>query len=201
MGKLGRKHTLEELKKMSEAQKGRIISKEHREKISRARMGYVVPLEVRKKISEGHKGLKFSDEHRKKIGLSNHLYPRVKKHSKITKEKISKKLRGNKHHNWKGGITSSARKIRGSYLYKNWRKLVFIKDNYTCLMCGYQNKNALNLQADHYPETFAFILKKFDIKSLEDAIQCEELWLVKKNRTLCFDCHKTTGTYVGRNKI
>jgi len=113
MGKLGRKHTLEELKKMSEAQKGRIISKEHREKISRARMGYVVPLEVRKKISEGHKGLKFSDEHRKKIGLSNHLYPRVKKHSKITKEKISKKLRGNEHHNWKGGITSSARKITG----------------------------------------------------------------------------------------
>lgn len=80
--------------------------------------------------------------------------------------------------NWKGGLRSEHARIRASEEYKNWRKMVFARDNYTCIFC---KKVGYTLHADH--------IKPFSI--------FPELRLdVANGRTLCKDCHKKTDSYL-----
>jgi len=55
-------------------------------------------------------------------------------------------IAGKKHWNWRGGITPKILKLRRSFEYKQWRKKVFERDNYTCQSCG---KRGGKLEADH----------------------------------------------------
>lgn len=89
--------------------------------------------------------------------------------------------------NWKGGLTSLCGLIRTSDKYKDWRKKVFIRDNYTCQKCG---KEGGNLHAHHKKE-FSRIVRENNILSLEQALSCLELWDIKNGETLCSKpCHK-----------
>ena len=90
---------------------------------------------------------------------------------------------------WKGGITPLARAIRRSSSYRQWRKAIFARDNFTCVLCG---RRGGRLEADHYPVAFASILAKSNVKSLEEAINFHEFWNTDNGRTLCFDCHRLT---------
>ena len=60
--------------------------------------------------------------------------------STITKKKLSISHKGKKvgslNNFWKGGITSENDSIRSSCDYKEWRKSVFERDNYTCQKTG-----------------------------------------------------------------
>lgn len=38
--------------------------------------------------------------------------------------------------NWRGGVTAIHYGVRKSFVYKDWRKAVFERDNYTCQDCG-----------------------------------------------------------------
>jgi hypothetical protein len=64
---LGKKHSPETRKKMSEARMGKKMSPEARKKISEARMGKKLSPETRKKMSIARMGKKRSPETRKKI--------------------------------------------------------------------------------------------------------------------------------------
>jgi len=83
-------------------------------------------------------------------------------------------LRGDKHHNWKGGITPERIKDTNSYRYKTWRRAVFERDNYTCQDCG---RRGGKLNADHtypwkmYPEL------RYDVRN--GWTMCEECHLKK----------------------
>ena len=94
---------------------------------------------------------------------------------------------GEKHWNWKGGITPINEKIRKSDKYKQWRKAVFIRDNYTCQKCKARNGNGkrIVLHADH--------IKPF-------ALFPELRFALNNGRTLCIGCHRKTDTY-GNKKI
>lgn len=87
---------------------------------------------------------------------------------------------GSNHYNWQGGITPVNLKIRRSMKYRNWRKGVFERDDFTCQICF---KKGSYLHADH--------IKAF-------AIYPELRFELLNGRTLCVPCHRLTPTYGGR---
>lgn len=94
---------------------------------------------------------------------------------------------------WKTKLTYQ---IRNSVEYKYWRKKIFERDLYTCVWCLRKRKkwDRVVIQADHiYP--LCKIIDDYEIKSMEDAISCNELWDINNWRTLCKECHKKTSTY------
>ncbi|MEK6882681.1 MAG: NUMOD3 domain-containing DNA-binding protein [Nanoarchaeota archaeon] len=90
-------------------------------------------------------------------------------------------------HFWKGGITPLNKKIRNCKKYINWRSEVFTRDDYTCQECG-QRGGKIN--ANH-KILFSFIMQHQEIKTFEDAMNCEYLWNIENGETLCEKCHQT----------
>lgn len=82
-----------------------------------------------------------------------------------------------KHKSQDTGKTQENYRIRRSVQYIQWRRQVFIRDNYTCQHCQ-QRGGAL--QADH--------IKQF-------AYYPELRFEVNNGRTLCVECHKKTPTW------
>jgi hypothetical protein len=135
------------------------------------------------------------DKHRKAITglhrseeskLKNRLSHLGKKCSDITKAKIRLANTGDKRYNWKGGITPIAKQIRNCFKYRQWRSDVFTRDDFTCQKC---NQRGGNLEA-HHKKPFAKILTEYKIKTVEQAIICEELWNINNGETMCCKCHK-----------
>ena len=87
---------------------------------------------------------------------------------------------------WKGGRTSLVRLLRASTEYKEWRKLVFERDKYTCVFCG--DRKSGNMNADHIIP-FSALVKNEDYG---------KMWDTNNGRTLCIPCHKSTETYGNR---
>jgi len=146
-------------------------SEETRRKMSLTRTGKVFHSnEFKKKLAERNK----TPEHRAKVsaGLMG---------KKWTLEKRAK-LSGPNAHLWRGGITEKNKMVRSSIEYKEWRKAVFERDNYTCVWCGVHTGNGhrVELQADH-------------IKSF--ALHEELRFSIENGRTLCRNCHIKTDTW------
>ncbi len=142
----------------------------------------VVSDETRKKMSMSSKGLSRSPKTMFK--KENIPWNKGKKGLQVAWNKgISNGLGGDKHPNWKGGITPIIMRLRGSLEYKEWRKRVFERDGYKCVLCG--DDKGGNLEADHNPIPFSFLVDQFR-DNLDD---CDLLWSVGNGRTLCRDCH------------
>lgn len=73
---------------------------------------------------------------------------------------------------WKGGKTSINRRIRSSKKYRNWRYLIFIRDNYTCQYC---HERGVELHPHHIKSFAKYPNDRFDINN---------------GITLCSYCHK-----------
>jgi len=194
-----------------------MISETTRKKMSDAHKGMKMPprsdvwKQKQRIVQLGKKKGACSEERKKKIGdaqrgVKNHNWG--KKIPEAVKEKIRKALRvrvfspthrarisasllQNKHPNWKGGITPLKRLIRTNEKYNSWRSRVLISDGRRCIHCGSKE----NLEADHYPVSFAELLLKHLIDSIEKALECKELWQVKNGRTLCKSCHIKTESW------
>ena len=80
------------------------------------------------------------------------------------------------------GISSENEKIRKSTEYCSWRTAVFVRDDYTCQICGIRGGT---LHADHIKPFSTHHELRFDIDN---------------GRTLCASCHKNTDTYGGKMK-
>ena len=113
--------------------------------------------------------------------------------SEETKRKLSLINKGQwlkeKNPNWKGGYTEEKRlrdEIEATLEYKLWRTAVFKRDNWTCQTCG---KRGIKLNAHHIKRVID-IIKEYKLKTLEDAINCQELWDINNGVTLSVDCHK-----------
>ena len=90
---------------------------------------------------------------------------------------------GSKSYSWKGGITPLNMKIRTSLKMIKWRKAVFERDNYTCVMC---NKRGGYKEADHIKPFAVYKELRFDINN---------------GRTLCKPCHIVYGAKVSHGKV
>ena len=110
------------------------------------------------------KGRKLTEEHKKKCRENASRYWLGKKRPNMT---------GELHPNWKPIKKQTLYKaIRGSDKYRRWRMNILIKSNFTCQNCGKKGK----LQVDHYPKRFIDFIHEFQIKSFEDAMECNEFW-------------------------
>ena len=152
--------------------------------------------ERRKKISKalkGRKGRVWTNEQRKKRSEINKkigLIPPLRKGiilTEKTRRKMSEARKGKRNPNWNGGVTSLIQQIRNCFKYRQWRSDIFTKDNFTCQLCGHRKSGELNV--DHYPKMFSVIFYENKIKTLEEALDCEEFWNINNGRTLCKNCH------------
>lgn len=87
----------------------------------------------------------------------------------LTKKKDSRIYAGERHHNWKGGVTKESEYQRKLF-HKNIQKQVFKRDNYTCQLCGTKE----DLQVDHIQSWAEYVELRFCIDNC---------------RTLCKSCH------------
>jgi hypothetical protein len=152
--------------------------------------GYKQTEEQKRKIGQALKGRPKSKEHIKKL-VSSHLGYIQSKEERL-KHSVAQK--GSKGSNWRGGISTLGNLIRSCFRYRQWRSDVFTRDDFTCVHCG--NRGG-KLHADHI-KPFSLILKENNIKTLDEAGCCEELWNINNGRTLCVECHKKTDTYLSK---
>lgn len=108
--------------------------------------------------------------------------PEKRGHSEETRKKISEKQRattktGPEHPNWRGGLRSERKQAMAKYQYRDWRKFVFSRDNWTCQIC---NVRGGYLEADHIKPWCLFPNLRYDVSN---------------GRTVCKPCHKKLDTY------
>lgn len=154
--------------------------------------GHSVPKEWILKIKEKKKGIKLTKEHIDKIVKKN----TGKKRDYKTRMLLRSQRLGSKNPSWKGGITPIMKAIRMSFKYRQWRSDIFTRDDWTCRECNKRAKRGeiLIIHAHHIKE-FYKILEEYNIRTLEEALICEELWDINNGLTLCTDCHKKTKSY------
>lgn len=107
------------------------------------------------------------------------------KRNSIKTEFKSEDVSGSKNVNWNGGITPLVEQIRHCLKYRLWRSDVFTRDDFTCQEC-FTRGGVLHA---HHIKKFSEIIKEYAIKTLEDALNCEELWNLNNGKTLCKKCH------------
>ncbi len=128
-------------------------------------MGKHHSAEARSKLSAAHKGKPNSRK-----GIPHSLDTRTK--ISISVRQVA--LRGEQCPAYKDGKTEERRGVRFSTLYKRWRFDVFIRDHFTCQLCG--DDRGGNLVAHH--------IKPF-------AEYPDLRFAVDNGLTLCRQCHKT----------
>lgn len=92
-------------------------------------------------------------------------------HTKEWREKTSAAVSGEKHWNWKGGISSENRKARNSAKHKEWSLAVLRRDRWQCQLCGYKGRE---LVAHHLKKWSEYPDLRFEITN---------------GQTLCRACH------------
>jgi len=94
--------------------------------------------------------------------------------------------KGEKNTNWKNGVSKINKTERQLFMetieYKNWRKAVFERDDYTCVEC-HQRGDKLN--ADHIKPYLLYPELRLDVNN---------------GRTLCVPCHKEIGWSLFKEK-
>lgn len=95
-------------------------------------------------------------------------------HKKIISDFISKTRNQENNPNWKGGSRREHKILYGSRFYKEWRKSVFERDNYTCQTCG---EKGGYIEAHHLKEWCNYPELRFDVNN---------------GIALCKKCHNKT---------
>ncbi len=102
------------------------------------------------------------------------------------KDVFSAKYKGENGSNWQGGKAIKHNFQRKGLEVERWRKSVFVRDNFTCVLCGLKGgwnkelKRRIILNADHIKPFALFPELRLDMLN---------------GRTLCLECHKQTPTF------
>lgn len=177
---VGNKPSLETRKKIGNAQRGRKQPLKTIKKRSNTlkKIGHTPPHLIGEKSSHWKGGLPKCIDCKTKLKHRTKKYPtqRCKPCSYLY-------FRGKNSRSWKnGGTVPLTKKIRRCFQYRQWRSDIFTRDDYTCQVCGTRGGY---IEADHYPKMFSEIFHQYKIKSLEEALACEEFWNINNGRTVC----------------
>ncbi|MFA5247875.1 MAG: NUMOD3 domain-containing DNA-binding protein [Patescibacteria group bacterium] len=160
--------TPESIEKNRIAHLGKKASEETKEKMSISHKGksswnkgIKTPIEIRNKMSKSMKGIKKSDGFRKNMSGENNL-------------------------NWKGGITELDKAIRALPEMFEWRRKVFERDHYRDCFTGSLGNH--NIEA-HHIVAVSLIMERFNITSIEDALNCEDMWNIDNGVTMFKNSH------------
>jgi 5-methylcytosine-specific restriction endonuclease McrA len=116
---------------------GKTHSEESKKKMSNSAKGHIP-------WNKGKNGLQVAWNKGKKYGLGRKVPKCISCGKKLSSKsakrcaKCSPRIRtGENHPNWKGGTSKGYKKgYRDNLAYKKWRKSVFERDDYTCQDCG-----------------------------------------------------------------
>ncbi len=103
-------------------------------------------------------------------------------HATQLKER-GKKIQGEKHYRWNGGVSKLNASIRLMTENRRWQDAVKARDK-ICLECGDNH----NLES-HHLTSISELLKTHNITNRNDARNCPELWDLSNGKTLCMKCH------------
>lgn len=128
---------------------------------------------LKKKSPEERKWLSFNCNY---CGKQTYRYKGNAKGKYIYCSRIcmGKSKSGKNHINWQGGKSRISDILRNSKEWRDWRKSVFERDNYTCIMCG---NYGCRLEPHHIKPKSKFIELVFNINN---------------GATLCYKCHQKT---------
>ncbi len=172
MPKKGHKQTNEHKAKKSSA-----LKKAHSE--GRHKGGFKIGNKLNGFIGKTH-----TDEWKAKLSEMKKLNPIAS--SESARKKISESRMGEKNHNWKGGV-SLEKKTRYNREYRQWRKKVLERDNFTCITCGKNKESGEKYMTAHHIKEFGFYP--------------ELRYVVENGQTLCVGCHcKITAIEMRNNK-
>jgi hypothetical protein len=111
------------------------------------------------------------------------------------------KMMGADNPAYRGGVTRLRVLIRNNKMYKQWKELVYQRDRYKCVDCGYFGDRR-TLECHHVDKEFAEILQEFIAKYPQYELPKDEqrllslasvyspFWSVKNGISLCAPCHK-----------
>jgi hypothetical protein len=117
--------------------------------------------------------------------IKNHIVS-LKTRNKIKNSYYHRHLKGKSNPNYKDGKTALIAKIRQLDKYVQWRNSVYVRDKYTCQICG---KVGTRLNA-HHKILLTSIMRMFNIKSISQALRIKVIWNINWGITLCSKCHR-----------
>ena len=192
------------------------FTEEHRKNIGKAKMGNKNPMFGKATWNKGKVGI-YSDEYRRKISegkkknptrywlgkkrpeISTWLKQFSKGRTPWNKGMPNPNFQGENNPCWKGGVTPIYDRIRKLPEYKEWRTLIYERDNYTCQGCGSKKSGTFNAHhINTFIELIAEFLKEYDqFSSFEDtdtlvrlAMKWKPFWDISIGITYCKKCHR-----------
>lgn len=121
-----------------------------------------------------------------------------KHHSAKDKEEFGEaisrgmRLHPERHRNWHGGINELSKQIRRTREYAQWVEAVYVRDSYTCQFTGEKSKRL----AAHHKKPLKAIIHDLDIKTLEGALNCPEIWDISNGITMSAAYHMKFHLYL-----
>ncbi len=93
-------------------------------------------------------------------------------------------------------------KIRNTTQYLTWRLSILKGDNFTCPIChdSIKENKSLGLEV-HHAKSFDDICKQNNASTVEQALQCKELWKVNNGISICYRCYSPVTNYALRLQI
>jgi 5-methylcytosine-specific restriction endonuclease McrA len=144
------------------------------------RLGEIKPNLEGLKLGQGHKNkTRKASISNKKVCEYRNLFdnPSKKDSSKIKMRKDKLGKRGKETNHYIDGRTTENKRLRSSDAYKQLRKSVFKRDNFSCQVCAVRGGK---LEMDHIKEWCNYPELRFNIDNC---------------RTLCVSCHSKTENY------
>lgn len=197
-------HTQETKDLMSIKKKGIPLSDEHKKHLSESHKGqkpHVTPESIEKNRA-AHLGKKLSEETKIKMSKSRKgrsAWNKGVPSSEETKKKQSgslkgkpksmehrKNMSGERNHKWKGGVSELDKAIRELPEMYIWKYNVMKRDDFRDCFTGIRGNHNLEV---HHIKPLSIIIQEYNIKTIEDALNCKELWDIDNGVTMFKESH------------